>query len=99
MAAGLTEGRVVLVRGEPVDQIALRDHVLVLQRQGAKLAEANPLADRMAVVAGEIGELAANSTQTAGRIQTVSNEVINAVDELAEESGKMLELIATPYAI
>jgi len=44
----------VLVRGEPVDQIALRDHVLVLQRQGAELSEANPLADRVAVVAGEI---------------------------------------------
>ena len=44
----------MLVRGEPVDQIALGDHVLVLQRQGAELAEANPLADRMAVVAGEI---------------------------------------------
>ena len=41
-------------RGKPVDQIALRDHVLVLQRQGAELAEANPLADRVAVVAGEI---------------------------------------------
>lgn len=54
MAAGLTEGRVVLFRGEPVDQIAFWDHVLVLQRQGAELAEANPLADRVAIVAGEI---------------------------------------------
>ena len=54
MAAGFSVGCVVFVRGEPVDQIALRDHVLVLQRQGAELAEANPLADRMAVVAGEI---------------------------------------------
>lgn len=54
MAAGLTEGRVVLVRGEPVDQIALRDHILVLQRQGAELAKANPLADRVAVVAGKL---------------------------------------------
>lgn len=54
MAAGLTEGRVVLVRGEPVDQTALRDHVLVLQRQGAELAKANPLTDRVTVVAGEI---------------------------------------------
>ena len=44
----------MLVRGEPVDQIALRDHVLVLQRQGAELAEPNPLADRVAVVAGEV---------------------------------------------
>lgn len=44
----------MLVRGEPVDQVALRDHVLVLQRQGAKLAEANPLADRVAVITGEI---------------------------------------------
>ena len=44
----------MLVRGEPVDQITLRDHVLVLQRQSAELAEANPLADRVAVVAGEV---------------------------------------------
>ena len=44
----------MLVRGEPVDQIALRDHVLVLQRQGAELSEANPLADRVVVVAGEV---------------------------------------------
>lgn len=44
----------MLVRGEPVDQIALRDHVLVLQRQGAELAEANPLADRVTVVAGKL---------------------------------------------
>ena len=43
----------MLVRAEPVDQIALWDHVLVLQRQGAELAEANPLADGMAVIAGE----------------------------------------------
>ena len=56
MAAGLAEGRVVLVRGEPVDQIALGDHVLVLQRQGAELSEANPLTDRVTVVAGEYSE-------------------------------------------
>ena len=53
MAAGLAEGRVVLLRGKPVDQIALRDHVLVLQRQGAELSEPNPTADRVAVIAGE----------------------------------------------
>lgn len=44
----------MLVRGEPVDQVALGDHVLVLQRQGAEPSEPNPLADRVAVVAGEI---------------------------------------------
>ena len=44
----------MLVRGEPVDQIALGDHVLVLQRQGAELSEPDPLADRVTVVAGEI---------------------------------------------
>ena len=44
----------MLIRGEPVDQTALRDHILVLQRQGAELAEANPLADRVAVVAGKL---------------------------------------------
>ena len=54
MAAGLAEGRVVLVRGEPVDQIALGDHVLVLQHQSTEFAEADPLADCMAVIAGEI---------------------------------------------
>ena len=54
MAAGLAGGCVVLLRGEPVDQTALRDHILVLQRQGAELSEADPLADCMAVIAGEI---------------------------------------------
>ena len=54
MAAGLAGGCVVLLRGEPVDQIALRDHVLVLQRQGTELSEPNPLADRVVVVAGEV---------------------------------------------
>lgn len=54
MAAGFAGGCVVLLRGEPVDQIALGDHVLVLQRQGAELSEPNPLANRVAVVAGEI---------------------------------------------
>ena len=44
----------MLVRGKPVDQVALRDHILVLQRQGAELAEANPLADRVTVVAGKL---------------------------------------------
>lgn len=44
----------MLVRGKPVDQVALRDHVLVLQRQGTELAEPNPLADRVTVVAGKL---------------------------------------------
>ena len=44
----------MLLRRKPVDQIALRDYVLVLQRQGAELAEANPLADRVTVVAGKL---------------------------------------------
>ena len=54
MAAGFAGSCVMLIRGEPVDQTALRDHILVLQRQGAELAEANPLADRVAVVAGKL---------------------------------------------
>ena len=44
----------MLVCGEPVDQVALRDHVLVLQRQGSELSEPDPLTDRVAVIAGEI---------------------------------------------
>ena len=49
----------MLVCGEPVDQVALRDHVLVLQRQGAELSEPDPLTDRVAVIAGELAFIVA----------------------------------------
>ena len=46
-----------------------------------------------AVVADEIGKLAASSSQEAAQIQRVSAEVIQAVNELAEKAGSMLEFM------
>lgn len=46
-----------------------------------------------AVVANEIGQLAANSAETAVQIQQVSAEVIEAVDELAAKAGLMLKFM------
>ncbi len=46
-----------------------------------------------AVVAGEIGSLAANSAKAAAEIQNVSQEVISAVNELAQEAGRMLQFL------
>ena len=43
-----------------------------------------------AVVADEIGKLATNSAEAAARIQVVSSEVIQAVNQLAEKAGEML---------
>ena len=43
-----------------------------------------------AVVADEIGKLAANSAEAASQIQVVSQQVINAVNELAAEAEKMV---------
>ena len=43
-----------------------------------------------AVVADEIGKLATNSAAAAAQIQVVSREVIEAVNELAQEAEKML---------
>ena len=46
-----------------------------------------------AVVATEIGELASNTQQAASEIQTVSAEVVLAVNELAEEAKALLTLV------
>lgn len=46
-----------------------------------------------AVVADEIGKLAASSADAATQIQIVSQEVINAVDELAKEAEKMIRFM------
>lgn len=46
-----------------------------------------------AVVANEIGQLAANSAETAVQIQKVSAEVIEAVDELAAKAEQMIQFM------
>ena len=46
-----------------------------------------------AVVAGEIGKLAQDSADSAARIRQVSNEVIQAVEELAKVSEQMIAFI------
>ena len=54
MPAGFAVGVVVIVRAEPVDEIAFGDHVLLQQRQHLQLPHANPLADGAAVISCEI---------------------------------------------
>ena len=56
-------------------------------------ARAGEAGKGFAVVAGEIGNLANNSAEAAIRIQTVSAEVIAAVQGLAEEADKMIRFI------
>lgn len=46
-----------------------------------------------AVVAGEISTLATNSAETAKKIQTISEEVIGTVKDLADEATKMVEFV------
>ncbi|MCR5254871.1 MAG: methyl-accepting chemotaxis protein [Acetatifactor sp.] len=46
-----------------------------------------------AVVADEIGKLAGSSAETAGQIQKISSDVVNAVSELAEKANEMLEFL------
>ena len=54
MPAGFAVGVVVIVRAEPVDEIAFGDHVLLQQRQRLQLPHANPLADCAAVIACKV---------------------------------------------
>ena len=46
-----------------------------------------------AVVADEIGKLATNSAQTASKIQVVSQEVIQAVNDLEQEAAQMIAFV------
>ena len=61
MPAGFAVGVVVIVRAEPVDEIAFGDHVLLQQRQRLQLPHANPLADGAAIIACEVSTAAATS--------------------------------------
>lgn len=89
-------------RSKAVEQIdALTEEIIKITDQTSLLslnasieaARAGEAGRGFAVVASEIGSLAANSAKAAVEIQNVSQEVISAVNELAQEAGSMLQFI------
>ena len=71
--------------------ISITDQTSLLSlNANIEAARAGEAGRGFAVVAGEIGSLAANSAKAAEEIQRVSKEVINAVNELAQEAERML---------
>ncbi|WP_026508278.1 methyl-accepting chemotaxis protein [Butyrivibrio sp. MC2013] len=73
-------------------EIASRTNLLSLNAS-IEAARAGEAGKGFAVVAEEIGELAANSHQTAGNIQSISNEVTSAVQALSENATQVIEFI------
>ncbi len=99
MGAAVTEK---IERSGAVSQIdVLTENILKITRQTSMLAlnasieaaRAGEAGRGFAVVATEIGNLAADSAGAANEIQRVSNEVVSAVRDLAEEAENMLGFI------
>lgn len=93
-----------LDQSEAVKQInALTENILSIASQtnllalnaSIEAARAGDAGRGFAVVATEIGTLATDSAGAAGEIQRVSAEVIQAVQDLAEEAKRMMEFIDT----
>lgn len=89
-------------RSEAVNQIdVLTENILNITDQTSLLAlnasiEAARAGDSgrgFAVVATEIGNLASDSAEAAGKIQQVSSDVIKAVKDLAHEAQNMIDFI------
>lgn len=77
---------------ENIIEITEQTNLLALNAN-IEAARAGEAGKGFAVVAGEIGNLANNSAEAAARIQTVSAEVIAAVQGLAAEADKMINFI------
>lgn len=99
MAAAVDEK---IRKSKAVEEIRiLTDNILSITEQtnllslnaSIEAAQAGEAGRGFAVVANEIGQLAANSAETAVKIQKVSAEVIEAVDELAEKAELMIRFM------
>lgn len=99
MAASLNEK---IAKSKSVEKIeVLTSNIIEITEQtnllalnaSIEAARAGEAGRGFAVVADEIGKLAGNSADAAAKIRQVSAEVIQAVDELAEGSQKMIEFV------
>lgn len=99
MAASLNEK---IAKSKSVEQIEiLTSNIIEITEQtnllalnaSIEAARAGEAGRGFAVVADEIGKLAGNSADAAAKIRQVSEEVIQAVDELAEGSQQMIEFV------
>ncbi len=87
---------------EAVEEIrVLTDNIINITNQtnllalnaSIEAARAGEAGKGFAVVADEIGKLATESASAANKIRAVSDVVINAVNDLAEESERMIEFL------
>lgn len=99
MAASLNEK---IAKSKSVEKIeVLTSNIIEITEQtnllalnaSIEAARAGEAGRGFAVVADEIGKLAGNSADAAAKIRQVSEEVIQAVDELAEGSQQMIEFV------
>lgn len=79
---------------ENIIEITEQTNLLALNA-AIEAARAGEAGRGFAVVADEIGRLATNSAEAASHISEVSNDVIMAVNELAEEAERIIEFMET----